>query len=104
MFQNEELTKLNFNKLEGHSVIPFEQFVAFENSKSFNTFQHVSTYPGPPKFALGIRELGKTRDLIITGGPLERAWQQADSQIMQAWKVDETWGLGVHLLDSGPAK
>eukprot|EP00435_Cladocopium_sp_Y103_P054257 s825_g17.t1 len=39
----------------------------------------------PVKFeAAGIRKLGESRDLIITGGPLERAWQQADTQTMQA--------------------
>lgn len=37
----------------------------------------------PVKFeAAGIRKLGESRDLIITGGPLERAWQQ-DTQTMQ---------------------
>ena len=32
----------------------------------------------------GIRSLGLSRDLIITGSPLERAWQREDSADMQA--------------------
>ena len=35
----------------------------------------------------GIRKLGESCDLIITGGPLERAWQREDTHVMQA----ETW-------------
>ena len=34
----------------------------------------------------GIRKLGESCDLIITGGPLERAWQREDTHIMQAEK------------------
>jgi hypothetical protein len=36
----------------------------------------------------GIRKLGESRDLIITGGPLERAWQQGDTQTMQVWSAN----------------
>lgn len=40
----------------------------------------------------GIRKLGESRDLIITGGPLERAWQQGDTQTMQVWSANVRQG------------
>ena len=42
----------------------------------------------------GIRKLGESCDLIITGGPLERAWQREDTHIMQVEKPLSLGGGG----------